>query len=142
MVTEQNNQHYDAMAASDFGFIYDGQMVMFASALHLPVNTLMDMRMHHQWFNHSHNRWQNDMNINADNMMNDELIGGQAWFGKICDALAENYVKPENRYIQIKKFDGFVQECMSFKPIDRSVVRTKELMLEDGQAYDQYYEPF
>ena len=30
---------------------------------------------------------------------------------------------------------------MSFKPLDRSVVRTKDLMLDDGQSYDQYYDP-
>ena len=26
IVTNSDNQHYDAMAASDFGFVYDGQM--------------------------------------------------------------------------------------------------------------------
>jgi hypothetical protein len=30
---------------------------------------------------------------------------------------------------------------MSFKPLDRTVVRSKDLMLDDGQAYDQYYDP-
>lgn len=44
-VTNEGNAHYDAMAASDFGFVYDGQMVSAANALHLPVNCLMDMRM-------------------------------------------------------------------------------------------------
>ena len=46
-VTNEGNQHYDAMAASDFGFVYDGQMVSSANALHLPVNCLLNMRMHH-----------------------------------------------------------------------------------------------
>ena len=46
LVSEQGNQHYDAMAASDFGFLYDGQMVSSANALHLPVNCLVNMRMH------------------------------------------------------------------------------------------------
>jgi hypothetical protein len=41
MVTDKDNQHYDAMAASDFGFVYDGQMVSSANALHLPVNCLI-----------------------------------------------------------------------------------------------------
>jgi hypothetical protein len=31
---------------------------------------------------------------------------------------------------------------MSFKPLDRSKVRTRDLILEDGQSYDQYYDPF
>lgn len=46
VVTDEDNQHYDAMAASNFGFIYDGQMVSSANALHLPVNCLINMRMH------------------------------------------------------------------------------------------------
>lgn len=46
VVTNEENQHYDAMASSNFGFIYDGQMVSSANALHLPVNCLINMRMH------------------------------------------------------------------------------------------------
>jgi len=45
IVTDENNVHYNAMAASDFGFIHDGQMVSSANALHLPVNCMFDMRM-------------------------------------------------------------------------------------------------
>ena len=92
IVTEQGNQHYDAMAASDFGFIYDGQMVSAANVLHLPVNCLIKMRMHHQWWNDFYNRWWNDMNIVADNSVNPELIGGQVWHGKVADTLAESYL--------------------------------------------------
>ena len=44
-MTDENNQHYDAMAASDFGFVYDGQMVSAANALHLPVNCMIKMRI-------------------------------------------------------------------------------------------------
>ena len=72
------------------------------------------------------------MNIIADNALNQELIGGEAWFGKICDQLAENYVRPGDRYNIIKKCDGFVQDAMSFKPLDRSEVRTRDLILSDG----------
>ena len=42
----------------------------------------------------------------------------------------------------IRKCDGFVQDAMSFKPLDRTEVRTRDLVLEDGQSYDQYYDPF
>ena len=42
----------------------------------------------------------------------------------------------------IRMCDGFVQDAMSFKPLDRSEVRTRDLILADGQAYDQYYDPF
>jgi len=130
------------MAASDFGFVYDGQMVSSANALHLPVNCMIKMRMHQQWWHDFYNVWWNDMNIVASNALNPELIGGQCWWGKICDTLAENYVRPQQRYDVITKADGFVQDAMSFKPIDRSVTRTKELMLEDGQCYDQHWDPF
>ena len=107
-VTDKGNQHFDAMAASDFGFLYDGMLVSSANTLHLPVNCLIKMRMHQQWFHDLYNRWWNDMNIIADNSVNPELIGGQAWFGKICDTLAEAYVKPDTRYEHIQKLDGFV----------------------------------
>jgi len=141
VVSDHNNQHYEAMAASDFGFVYDGQMVSSANALHLPVNTMLQMRMHHQFYNDFFNRWWNDMNIVADNSVNKELIGGEFWWGKICDTLAENYIDPRVRYQTIQKLNGFVQDGMSLKPLDRQEVRTKDLMI-DGQAFDQYYDPF
>jgi len=132
LVSDENNEHYDAMAASDFGFVYDGQMVSAANALHLPVNCMVNMRMHQQFWQQFYNRWWNDMNIVADNSINQELIGGEAWFGKFCEQLAANYVAPDARYGMIKKCDGFVQDAMSFKPLDRTEVRTRDLMLEDG----------
>ena len=70
MVNERDNQHYDAMAASDFGFVYDGQMVSSANALHLPVNCMIQMRMNQQWMHDFFNKWWNDMNIIADNQVN------------------------------------------------------------------------
>ena len=70
MVNEKDNQHYDAMAASDFGFVYDGQMVSAANALHLPVNCMIQMRMNQQWMHDFFNKWWNDMNIIADNQVN------------------------------------------------------------------------
>jgi lipid A disaccharide synthetase len=108
------------MASSDFGFIHDGQMVSAANALHLPVNTVFYMRLHHQWWHDFYNRWWNDMNIIADNSCNQELIGGEAWFGKVAEQLAENYTHPEQRYRTIQKLDGFVQDALSYKPLDRT----------------------
>jgi len=35
------------------------------------------------------------MNIIADNSINPELIGGQAWYGKFSEQLAENYISPD-----------------------------------------------
>ena len=139
-MSDANNQHFDAMAASDFGFVYDGQMVQSANVMHLPVNCLINMRMHHHFYQDFFNRWWNDMNIIADNHVNVELIGGEAWWGKICDTIAENYINPRARNQMMMKLDGFVVEGMSYKPLDRSQVRTRDLMV-DGQAYDQFYDP-
>ena len=141
VVTNKDNEHYDAMAASDFGFVYDGQMVSAANALHLPVDCLINMKMHHQWYHDLYNRWWNDMNIIADNSINKELIGGEAWSGMFCDQLSKSYIRPDARYARIEKCDGWVQDAMSIMPLDRSVVRSKDLILDDGQAYDQYYDP-
>lgn len=47
IVTQDENEHLSAMAASDLGMIYDGQMVGAAAACHLPTMVLIKMRMHH-----------------------------------------------------------------------------------------------
>ena len=59
------------------------------------------MRMHLSYFNANYNRWWNDMNIIADNNINIELQGGEVWWGKICDTLAENYISPGARFKMI-----------------------------------------
>ena len=48
------------------------------------------------------------MNIIADNNVYPEVIGGEAWYGKIADTLAQWYVNPDVRYHMIEKFDGFL----------------------------------
>lgn len=70
IVTDEGNEHYDAMAASDYGFVHDGQMVSSANAMHLPIKCMLDMRMHQQWYHDLYNRWWNDMNIIADAPIN------------------------------------------------------------------------
>lgn len=92
------------MCASDFGFVHDGQMVSSANALNLPVNTMFHMRMHQQFYHNYFNRWWNDMNLIMDRDGNQELIGGQAWFGKFTDTLGENYVNPSARQQHMKMF--------------------------------------
>ena len=42
----------------------------------------------------------------------------------------------------IRKFDGFIGEAMSYKQIDRSEVQTRDLILNDGNAYHCYRDPF
>ncbi len=141
-VSDIDNGHLDAMCGSDSGIIYDGQMVSSAAACHLPTMNMINMRMHHMWYNELFNRWWNDMNIIADNNIYPELIGGEVWFGKIADTLGEWYVKPDTRYQMVTKFDGFVQEAMSYKAINRSEVSTRDIILSDGQAYDVYMDPW
>jgi len=41
----------------------------------------------------------------------------------------------------IEKFDGFIQEAMCYKPIDRTQVKTRDLILKDGNAYNEYVDP-
>lgn len=114
-VSNEDNAHFDAMCAADMGIIYDGQMVSSAAACHLPTMNLLKMRMHHQWYHDLVNRWWNDMNIIADNNVYPEIIGGEAWYGKIADTLAQWYVQPDIRFQMVRKFDGFLQEAMSYK---------------------------
>jgi hypothetical protein len=130
-----------AFGESEVGFVYDGQMVSAANALHLPVNCMINMRMHHQFWQNFYNRWWNDMNIIADKNGYPEMIGGEVWFGKLADTLAQWYVNPDVRFQMIESFDMFIQEAMSYKPIDRTVVKTRDLILADGEAYNQYQDP-
>jgi hypothetical protein len=81
------------------------------------------------------------MDIIADKALYPELIGGEAWWGKICDSIGEWYVKPEVRYDLIKSWEYFIKEALSYKSLDRNVVRTRDLIL-DGQAYDEFKDPF
>ena len=141
-VNNEDNEHLNAMCASDLGIIYDGQMVSSAAACHLPTMNCLNMRMHDMWYNELFNRWWNDMNIIADNQVYPEMIGGEAWFGKIADTLALWYLNPDTRYQMIRKFDGFIAEGMSYKPIDRTKVHTRDIILNDGRAYDIYQDPW
>lgn len=141
-VSNDDNEHINAMCAADMGLIYNGQMVSSAAACHLPTMILIQMELHHQWYNDLFNRWWNDMDIIADRNVYPELIGGEVWHGKIATMLAEWYVKPDIRYQMIRNFDSFVQEAMPYKPIDRSVVRTRDIILNDGNAYNVYMDPF
>lgn len=141
VVTNEENEHFNAMAAADMGIVYDGQMVNAAAACHLPTMVLVKMRMHHQWFSDLYNRWWTPLNIIADNNILPELIGGEVWFGKIADTLGEWHVKPEVRYDMIRKMEYFLKDAMSYKPLDRSVVKTRDLVLADGQTYDEFKDP-
>jgi hypothetical protein len=79
------------------------------------------------------------MNIIANNNVSKELIGGEAWFGKIADTLGEWYVKPDARYNLIREWGNTIPESMSYKKIDRSEVRTRDIILaRDGHAYSEY----
>lgn len=95
-------------------------MISAAAACHLPTMILINMRMHHQWYHDLYNRWWNNLNITADNNIYPELFGGEAWYGKICDTLAEWYVKPEIRYDMIRKWEYFLKDAMSYKALDRT----------------------
>lgn len=103
-VSDHNNEQILAMAASDLGVAYDGQIVGQAVACHLPTLILADMRMNHQFYSDLFNRWVNNMNIIADKDIYPELIGGQAWAGKITDSLAQWYLNPQYRYEFISKW--------------------------------------
>jgi lipid A disaccharide synthetase len=141
IVTNEDNEHVNAMAAADMGIVYDGQMIAAAAACHLPTMVLVQMRMHHQWFSDLYNRWWTPLNIIADNNIYPELIGGEAWFGKITDTLAEWYVKPEVRYDMIRKMEYFLKDALSYKAVDRKEVKTRDLIV-GGDIYDEFKDPF
>lgn len=42
----------------------------------------------------------------------------------------------------IKRWEYFIKDALSYKSLDRSLVRSKYLMLKDGQSYDEFKDPF
>jgi len=142
VVSDSNNEHYEAMAASDLGISYDGQMVSAAAALHLPTMVLLKMRMHHQWYHDLFNRWANNMNLIADKDIYPELIGGQAWFGKITNTLGEWYLKPRTRYAKIEQFEGFVKESLPRADnVQPASTQFGEISFDNESAYDEFVDP-
>ena len=119
VVTDQDNEHFDGMCASNVGISYDGQMASAAAALHLPTMLLIDFRLHEHYYHDLMNRFWNDMNIHANRKVFPEYIGGEAWYGKITDTMAEWYLAPDTRYDMIKEFDGIVQDMMCHEDKDR-----------------------
>ena len=116
-------------------------MVGSAAACHLRTMILLKMRMHHQWYHDLFNRWASDLNTLADKNVYPELIGGEAWFGKIADTLAQWHLNPHTRYDFIRKWEYFLKDAMSYKSLDRSVVKTRDLIIA-GEAYDEFKDPF
>jgi hypothetical protein len=87
IVTNEGNEHYDSICASDFGVVYNGQMVNAAACLHLNFFTMQNMNDLHYFWHTWENRWLADINVNADRPAVKEMAAGEFWFGKICEQL-------------------------------------------------------
>ena len=75
------------MAASDYGMAYSGAIIGQAVACHLPCMILLNMKKVNQFFHTHFNLWWDDMILTAGRDIYPEIIGGQAWYGKITDTL-------------------------------------------------------
>jgi hypothetical protein len=87
IVTDEHNEHFDAMASSDFGCVYNGQLVASAAVLNLHCFTMQNMNDLHYFWHTWENRWLNELNVNADRPAVKEYAAGEFWFGKICEEL-------------------------------------------------------
>lgn len=87
LVTNENNEHFDAICASDFGTVYNGQLVSSAAALHLNFFTMQNMCDIHYFCHTWEDRWLADINVNADRPAVKEMAAGEFWYGKICEEL-------------------------------------------------------
>lgn len=141
VVTEKDNKHFDAMCGADVGVIYDGQMVGSAAALHLPTMVLYNMKKHHQFIHHQTNRWWNTMNVIADCDIYPELVGGEAWFGKIAETLGEWYLKPGKRWDMVRQWEFFLKDSLSRRAPDMLTQGEEALVLADGHKYEAFNDP-
>ncbi len=135
---------------SDYGIICDGDLVGQAVVAQLPTIILIEMKKHHHFYHHLFNRWWSSMLVLADKDIYPELIGGQAWFGKIADSLGyfmnnNNrtwYLRPKSRVDMMINWQLFIKKALNYREIDRSTVKQRDIVLEDGLVYDEFEDPF
>lgn len=144
VVTNENNEHYSAICASDFGFVYNGQMLSSAAALHLDVITMQNMNDLHYYWHTWENRWLSDINVNADRPVIPEFAAGEYWFGKIANNLAEMHTNTERKWDQVRALRPFINNLLSYKELNRDdgyKIRDKEYIKGDRTEYDEYVDP-
>lgn len=143
LVDNENDQHYSAMCASDFGFVYNGQMLSAAAALHLNVQTMQDMNDLHYFWHTWENRWLADINVNADRPLIPEFAAGEYWLGKIANRLAEMHTNTEMKWDQVRGLRPFITEMLPIKSIDRENNSVRDLQFIEGDQtiYDEYEDP-
>ncbi len=82
------------------------------------------------------------MNLIADRDIYPELIGGQAWFGKITDTLAEWYVKPGTRYQMAEKWEHFLKDALPRADREQPGSRVfGEIIFSDEQEFEEFVDP-
>lgn len=143
VTNDENNSHFKAMCASDFGFVYNGQMVSSAAALHLPINTMQDMNDLHYYWHTWENRWLADLNVNADRPVIKEFAAGEFWFGKIANTLSEMHTNTEFRMDQVRVLSPFINEALSIKDNERMEDDERDIKYVTGDmtVYDEFADP-
>lgn len=142
-VSDEDNSHYAGMCASDFGFVYNGQMVSSAAALHLHCVTMQDMNDLHYFWHSWENRWLADINHNADRPLIPEFVAGEYWFGKIASHLGDMHTNAEARWDQVRNCRPFINELLSIKAVDRHSrpERDPRFIEGDRTVYDEFEDP-
>eukprot|EP00831_Metopus_contortus_P022305 TRINITY_DN2017_c0_g1_i5.p2 TRINITY_DN2017_c0_g1~~TRINITY_DN2017_c0_g1_i5.p2 ORF type:complete len:354 (+),score=29.89 TRINITY_DN2017_c0_g1_i5:498-1559(+) len=141
VLESKNQEHIDAMCASDYGLIHDGELIGEAAVCHLPTMILFDMRRHHQFYHFLMNRWWNRMTLIANTEIYPEIIGDQIWHGKICNLLGEWYLNPETRTKMMISWEPFIKQALTYLPVNYKINKSRDLILEDGDPYDEFMDP-
>lgn len=143
IVTNENNEHYAAICASDFGFVYNGQMLSAAAALHLNVITMQDMNDLHYYWHTWENRWLAEVNIYADRPAIPEFAAGEFWFGKIANKLGEMHTNTDLKWDQIRTLKPFISGLLPIKEIVRNKSDPRDIIhiSNDPTIYDEYEDP-
>lgn len=137
LVNNEDNSHYSGMCASDFGFVYNGQMLSAAAALHLNVYTMQNMNDLHYFWHTWENRWLADINVNADRPIIPEFAAGEYWFGNIESKLATMHTNTDLRWDQVRALNPFITEMLSIKNSElREALKDK-----DHSSFDEYVDP-
>ena len=128
--TETHEEKYSALAGSDIGVCFNGEVAAEALVNQLPIIVLDKLNKLEFYFMLSWNRFVNDMNIIADGPLFKEIIEAEANPTKLCSVLTQWMESPAHRLWPLEGFEMHLNRMLPLK--------TRELGMGN---HDEYHSP-
>lgn len=130
IILETEEDKYSALAGSDLGIVYNGEIAGECLANQLSTVVIQNMTKIEFYVMTSWNRFINDMNITADGPLYPEIIEGQCHPPKLVEVIGEWYTSPPARFWPLQGFEPHLNRFLPMK------------MRETGMGmHNLYYSP-